>query len=399
MSLGVPARVAAACALVALAGTARADERRKVAVIDLSAQPEAAQLRDDLYNALILHWALRPLETPGLNDALQGPFLDEDRAPLAAAHDKRVTAEDALARFDFAAATTAAGDGESMLAAATPAAAAPACADLALAAGVADLALHKDAEAAAQLAFTHRLDPGRTLDPVRYPPDILDAYRAAAAAQPARVQLAVRGAGQVWIDGKLRGPAPGDYAVGAGLHLVQLAAPDLVTAGQIVRADHDVTVTIASQVAPEELQVKRARKALAKLPDDAVARAGAMKQLAALLGVHDAVLIWKRKADRRLLVQTWRDRAPGFSALREHGSEPARDLLAPLAPAKPPEPPKIATQPLPPVPHHEGEPAWYQRRWVQATVAGGVILSVIGAVLWANHQGTVMDNPNLQWKQ
>ena len=402
MSSGLWARAAVVCVLVALAGSARADERRMVAVIDLSAQPEAKTLRDQLYAALINHWALQPLKTGGLNDALQGDFVDEDSKWLADARDKRVAAEDALARFDFPNALAYAEEGEQLAPAMSPAAAAVVCADLALDGGVAQLAGHDRDEAARRLAFTHRLDPGRALDPVRYSPDILEAYRAAAAAPAPRVQLAVRGTGPVWIDGAARGPAPGTFEVDAGYHLVQIAAPDRITAGQIVLADRDAAVAIEAPVAPLELQVERARKALAALPDDAVARAGAMQQLAQLLGVHDAVLIWKRALDGKLLVQTWRDRAPGFSALREAGGVAASEILAPLAPPRPPQPPPqprlAASRVLPPAPHHEPEPVWYQRRWVQASVAGGVVLGVIGAILIVNHQAWVMDNTNAQFK-
>lgn len=391
----------AVCALVALAGPAHADERRKVAVIDLSADPEAKQLRDALYNALVEHWALRPLDTAGLNDALQGDFVDEDRDGLDTARRKHGEAEDALARFELQPALASASDGEAALGVVNPAQAATACADLAFVAGVAELALKDKDAVALQFAFTHRLDPSRTPDPVRYLPEILDAYRAAATASAPHVHLDVKGTGHVWIDGAARGSAPATFDVETGYHLVQLTAPDRLTRGQIVRVERDTSVVIDTPAAPLELRVKRARKALALLPDDAVARAGAMNQLAELLGVHDAVLIWKRKADRRLLVQTWRDRAPGFSALREHAGEPARDLLEPLSPPRPPEPPHVAVQqPLPPLVPHEGEPPWYQKRWVQASVAGGVVLTVVGAILWARGQGMVTTGSgHPQWLQ
>lgn len=402
MSPGWVARVGVVCALVGLAGHARADERRMVAVIDLSAQPEAKTLRDQLYAALINHWALQPLKTGGLNDALQGDFVDEDSKWIADARDKRIVAEEALARFEFANALAYAEEGEKLAPSMSPGAAATACADLALDAGVAELAGHDRDEAARRLAFTHRLDPARALDPVRYSPDILEAYRAAAAAPAPRVRLSVRATGPVWIDGAARGVAPGPFEVASGYHLVQIAASDRITAGAIVLADHDVAITIEAPAAPLELQVERARKALAALPDDAVARAGAMRQLAQLLGVHDAVLIWKRALDGKLLVQTWRDRAPGFSALREAGGVPASEILAPLAPPRPPQPPQpklAASHVLPPLLHHEAEPAWYRRRWVQASVAGGVVLTVIGAILIANHQAWVMNNPNTHFPQ
>jgi hypothetical protein len=395
MAPGWAARLAAVCTVLATVAPARADERRKVAVIDLSADPASKSLRDALYGALIDHWALRPLDTEGLNAALQGDFIDEDREGLAAAQAARANAEDALTRFDFQAAAADARDGERVLVSISPSAAAAACGDLSFDVGIAELELRQANDASLAFAFAHRLDPARKPDPVRYSPDILQAYATAAATRGAQVKLDVRGTGRVWVDGVERGAGPAVIEVSTGLHLVQLAAPDRVTTGQIVTVEHDQTLELATSPASEELQVARARKMLAHLPDDAIARAGAMNQLADLLHVHDAVLIWKRPADGALLVQTWRDRAPGFSALREHEREPASDVLEPLAPPKPPEVPRIATIPFTPPAHHEDEPAWYDRNWVRATAAGGVIVTVVGAILWArrSHMVTVDNNP------
>ena len=397
MAPGWAAPLAAVCIVLATVAPARADERRKVAVIDLSADPEAKSLRDALYGALIDHWALRPLDTEALNAALQGDFIDEDRDGLAAAQSARANAEDALGRFDFQAVAADAREGERALVAISPAAAAAACGDLSFDVGIAELQLHHANDASLAFAFAHRLDPARKPDPVRYPPDILQAYEAAAAIHAAQVKLDVRGTGRVWIDGIERGTGPTVVEVAAGFHLVQIAAPDRVTTGQIVQVDHDQTLELATSPASEELQVARARKMLAQLPDDAIARAGAMKQLADLLHVHDAVLIWKRPSDGKLLVQTWRDRAPGFSALREHDRELPGDVLAPLSPPKPPEAPRIATIPFTPPAHREDEPAWYQKRWIQATAAGTVVLGVLGAVLWARESHMLGFNTNTQF--
>jgi hypothetical protein len=395
MSAGWAAPLAGVCTILASVAPAHADERRRVAVIDLSADPEAKDLRDALYRELLGHWALQPLDRPALDAALQGEFLDEDRDALVRAAGKRGDAEAALARFDFQVAAALALEGEGALVTTTPIHAAGPCGDLAFVAAIAQLDLHHGNDASVAFAFAHRLDPARKPDPVRYPPEILQAYQSAATTHPSPVHVEVRGTGRVWIDGIERGTAPGTFDVDSGLHLVQLAAPDRVTAGRVVDLDRDQPLEIATASAPEELRIARARRMLAQLPDDAIARAGAMKQLAALLQVHDAVLIWMRKEDGKLLVQTWRDRAPGFSALREHASEPAGDLLAPLAPPKPPE---VEGPVVPPirVPKEE-EPVWYQRRWVQASAAGGVVLTVIGAILWARRSHDVMVGTNTQF--
>ncbi|HTR51345.1 MAG TPA: hypothetical protein VMJ10_11605 [Kofleriaceae bacterium] len=368
-----------------------------VAIIDLTADSDSKGLHDAVYKALLDHWALSPMRTEAFNAALQGDFLDEDSAPLGDAAKRRAEADDKLARFDFQAARAAASEGLDTLVVATPSAATAAAADLAFLAGVAELELRHGKDAAAFFAYAHRLSPAYAVDPIRYLPEIVQAYKQAASAPVETVKLSIQGFGHAWIDGLDRGAAPGTFDVAAGWHLVQLAGPELETAGKVVAIDRAQTLPIGAASASDERRVQRARRALAQLPDDAVARAGAMNQLADLLKVHDAVLIWKRKEDGKLLVQTWRDRAPGFSTLREHDKEPASELLAPLAPPAPPEPPPVVVPPPPPPAAHEDEPAWYRRRWVQATVAGGVVVGIVGAILYARRTMSVEFPGTGQW--
>ena len=126
---------------------------------------------------------------------------------------------------------------------------------------------------------------------------------------------------------------------------------------------------------------------------DAAERASAMKRLATLLGVGDAVLI--AKIDGKLAVQTWRDREPGFSAVRVHAAEPPVEVLAPLAPVPKAKP---NPEPLPELPPVVVEKRWYQKKWVRASIAGGVIAGVIGAILYTQRERFLRDwDPNLQW--
>lgn len=393
-----PARVVVVCAIVAMAHDARADDRRAVAVIALTGDHAAGDLHNDLYDALQTHWALRALGNPTLDSALVGPLLDEDGDKLKDAQKAKLNIDDQLAHFRFDEARRAADPG--LVAAITPSKAGVVAADLAFQRGLAELGLRKADDAQLWFAFVHRLDPLRRLDPVRYEPDIVGAFDKAQATRPAHHKLEVRGTGRAWIDGIDVGPAPGTYEVDHGWHLVQLAGPDQVTAGKLAMVAHDDATAIDVQPANEILRLQRARLALHDAPDDSVARAGPMKQLAEMLGVHDAVLIWQTP-DKKLWVQTWRDRAPGFSALREHAGEPPLELLEPLSPPKPPEPeppPLAVVKSLPPtLPHDEPEPAWYQRRWVQASVVGGVLAAVIGAIALSSHTTHTAIDPKTGW--
>ena len=384
MAPGLPARRWVIVCVVLAAIPARAD-KREVAVIDLSEDKAAQQLTEAIYDELTRHADLRPLKKRQLDSALVGPLLDEDGRAIERARGYRTAAEDALSQFNYAEAKNQAIAGEEALTQVTPTPEAISLyADLVLARGIA--AFHGRDTNAANRAFelVHRLDPVRRLDPARVIPELVSAFELATTTTPPKTQLALKGTGRVWIDGVERGTAPGTFDVAYGYHLVQLTGADRETRGKLVVVPDTPVIAVEDATASEELRVKRTRLQLARAPD-AVARAGAMQQLAALLGVGDAVLISKSE-DGKLRVQTWRDRAPGFSALREHADEPAIDLLEPLAPPRPIEPPKLPPIALPPLVHREVEPVWYRRRWVQASVAGGVIVTVVGAILWARRE-------------
>ena len=88
------------------------------------------------------------------------------------------------------------------------------------------------------------------------------------------------------------------------------------------------------------------------------------------------------------MVQTWRDRAPGFSAMTERGAQSPETLLMAIAPPPPPRPKDPPIIILPPE-----EPAWYRDRRVQVSVGLGVALVVVAAVVWAR-SGVDMKAPN-----
>lgn len=386
MSTGLPARVAVVCAALGAVAAAQSGDRRKVAVVDLSGDSKAIKLRLDLYDQLQTHWALRALGDPTVDGYLQGSFeTDDDKARANHLRDAQrdlADAEDALAQFDYPNAVRDAEAGQLALAWVTPTEMASLYADLTLVLGQALLgqgAAHRN-EAAQAFALVHRLDPLKQLDPGRYLPEIVQAY-AESRAKPGTTKLTVVGKGRVWIDGVDHGTAPGTFDVGEGEHVVQLTGDTRVTRGEQVTVPEHASVEIPDQDVGEEVKIKRARQALAKAPD-AAARAGAMQVLARLLDVHDAVLIDMRNGE--LAVQTWRDRAPGFSEFVVYRGQPPIDLLVPLAPAKPPEEPKIVVPFTPPL--HIDETPWYQKSWVQGSAALGATMVVVGIVLYATRE-------------
>jgi hypothetical protein len=162
-----------------------------------------------------------------------------------------------------------------------------------------------------------------------------------------------------------------------GLHVVWLAGFERETVGRQVwvEAGQESVVDLGDAPAPQRLKVQRARILLRNAVDPA-SRGVAMRRLAELLGVHDAVVI--TISNGRLIVQTWHDKAEGelaegFSAHRLAEGDKPLDLLKPLAPPVP-----LARGPsrLPVV-----ERPWYRRRGVQASIAVGVLGAIVGSVM------------------
>jgi hypothetical protein len=377
MAPGLVARMVVGFVL-ASAGMADA-ARRPVAVIDLTESTPASALASDLHKALTNHPDLQPLDNPVFSAALQGSFGDEDAVHLASARRYKELAEDALAQVDDEGARRNARAGLEELEYVEPGKEMLGLlVDLAFAYGQAHVGLRNPNDASRAFQLAHRIDPRRSPDPTRYQPNIIAAYKAAADKQTIAAKLVVRGTGRVWIDGVEQGPAGQQYETTEGLHLVQLIGPDRETRGQHVIVPSSMPLSIADAPASDALKIRRARIALARSRDPAE-RASMMKKLAALLGVGDAVLI--AQDGKRLTVQTWRNKEPGFSALIIHRDEDANDLLRPIAP--PSQKIEKKPEPLPKLPPLVDERRWYQKNWVRASIAGGVIVGVVGAILYA----------------
>lgn len=375
--------MAIVCALV-LGGTATADDTRPVAIIVLSDEAAARQLGKDVGNALYGHRALRPLADPDMVSELLGGFDDENLNQWKTAEDYRARAERWLSQFSFTTAASDAEAGQEALHGATPNTQVVALyADLAFAYATAKLGESRAREAAEAFALVHRLSPDRKLDAARYLPEVVQAFDAARATVEPREHLAVQGTGRVWIDGREAGAAPGTFVVTAGIHVVWLTGPARETVGKkvVVEPGQERTVELPDAPASLALRVMRARLALKFAPDPA-ARAVAMRRLAELLDVHDAVLIVA--SGGKLIAQTWHDKAegsllPGFSAHRIVEPDKVSELLRPLTPPAKPEVEKPLPEVVPPI----EKPRWYARTSVRTGIVVGVIAAVVGSILVA----------------
>ena len=399
MPPGMPARMALVCVL-ASAGVGHADpdrvERRRVAVIVLSESGDSGtkELAQRYYNTLLAHWALQPLGLPALDAALQNPLEDENKPNLDRARADKAAADDALVQLEYKKAEEAALDGEVALTSVTPSADVIALhAELALAQGRAELFLNNPNGASLAFGLTHRLDPGKQLDPKNYDPDVLSAYDRAKATTRAKLKVPITGSGRIWLDGVDVAEAPATIEIEIGQHVVQLTGLERITRGKSVVIEQGAHIEIADDPASDVRVAERVRLVLVRAVDPA-ARASAMKQLADLVHVHDAVLI-STKVDGGLQVQPWRDIAPGFFKLRDGADKPIEVLTA-LAPAAPPEPEHVAIEPpIPFKPVIVAEPAWYQRRWVQASAVTTVVAALVGVIVWARRDQPMTWDPSI----
>jgi len=371
---------------IARSAPAAAPARRPVAVIALADDAKTEQFANTIGSALVNHDTLGPLEQGSMIGALIGEFLDENRDQIASAQVARVRAEGALANFVFPVAISMAQTGHESLHTVRPTTGSNGLyADLALLQGIAYLGQGKQAEAVGFFGLVHRLSPGRRLDPALYLPAVVQAFEAARSVRARPAQLVIKGQGQqLWLDGNEQKGTVWSFDVPEGLHVVWLAGPERETVGRQVHvtAGQQNVLDLGDAPAPQKLKVQRVRHKLSQTTTE-VERAERMRRLAALLGVHDAVLI--KIADGKLLVQTWHDRAEGelragFSAWRLAEGEDPFDLLRPLVPPVRPSPerprrPRTADRP------------WYRRRGIQASIAVGVLGAVVGSVMFARSRG------------
>ena len=362
--------------------------RHPVAVIDLSNDAAVRDVANKLLELLASHADLAP---PSVFDgaALVDRLPPDDDQRLAEARKKLSSAVKDLAQRNFREAAIDAVEGHEILFRVTPHAALPLYADLSLALGLSRLGEQKDADAREEFVLTARLDPGRTLDDLHYVPEVIAMFEAARRAAPQAGNMGkvvVHGTGRVWLDGQEVGTAPGEFPAPAGKHVLWLTGPMRETTGAevSVTAARPGEAMIPDGPLTRPQRVVRYRVALAQAPDPA-ARAFAMKELAAFVHVHDAVLL--SIAGGRIVWQTWRDREPGFSAIRELGRDRPSEILRPLVPPRAPivRGERLANLPPPP-------PRWYERRTVQLGLVATVAVAIVGGYFWAHYH-----EPDRSW--
>ncbi len=345
---------------------------RKVAVLDAGSGADASRLATALAAAVARESSLDGITEPGLSAALLGPLPDEDSATIATATRSLAAAQERLTTFEPDAAVAQAQLGISQLLTVTPSATSGVLlAELAFTEGLARLASGAPDAAMAPLALAHTLAPGRALDPAHYVPEVIATYEAARVPTGAPGAITVEGHGAVWLDGAAVATAPATVPASAGSHVVVLVGADRLPRGARVDvvAGGVRVVSVADAPASAELQLARARRDAVQAPD-AAARGAALDRIAGMTGASDVLVVTGDDAALQLLRYRTGQELPPPEPV---GARSATQLLAPMVPAKPVDKPKF---PVPVEP-----PPWWQKRWVQASVLGGVVAVVATAVI------------------
>lgn len=355
--------------------------RRPLAIIDVVGTPQSQALANTLSAALLSNAQLAPVSDANLAAALVGPLEDVEDAPLATATRALVEAEQSLGTFETSVAIARATSAMTELQRADPTAAHLAVyAELAFVCGRAALTDKNPAQASRWFALTARLAPTFTPDRGRYVSNVIAAYDNARRPDAVLVPLSITGNGEIVVDGIVLGPAPMTIPVTPGPHLVHLVSPEHVpVSAQIDAVAPTATLQLTALVAPPQIVVARLRRVLQTAPD-ATGRGAAITKMAKLAGVHDAVVI-SRDSAGDLALTTWRDQAPGFATPERATRTTPERIFARIAPPPALTDPFGPRGPIGPMLPRPTSERWYQKRWVQASVVGGVLLSAAGIAL------------------
>jgi hypothetical protein len=363
-----------------------------VAVVDVTGRDDGRALARAVQAAIARQVTRRPVAEP-VAAVLTGPRSDEDTAAVATASRALTLARDAVAHFDRVTAVRQITAGVASLVTAAPTSETIGLlSELLFAEGIAHATDGDVTAATTAFAAVRRLDPARQIDPRTYLPDVVWAFTAAGrplATAPLSVRVTGGSAAEIWVDGVLAGPAPQVIPVAVGTHLVSATGPDITTTGArvTVSAGAPATIELAVAAAPVPVVAARWRRRLAAAGDDA-SRSAALAGLATAVGAGEVVMVVERGAGLGLRVWHRGATAPG----PVHATD--GDIPPGVLPGSVP-PPSVVTTGGPGESRgdrDDDDHRWWQRRWVQASALGGVLVitaGVITAVVLAD-DGSVM---------
>lgn len=361
---------------------------RRVAILNADADTAAGALAArSLRRQMVGTTELSPLPAGDLARALEGPLPAQTRTrrALTAAQRDLATARDALAHFEEARSLRSLGQAEKSLLATVPEPdVVELLAEVSFQAGLVHLRQQNRGLAVDAFRLAQRLAPDHpSLDPARYPPEVLAAYHDAArpAGAPATLTVSSTFDGvPVYIDGARAGTTPLHTTVPPGPHYLVVAAPDYVPRGQRVDAIERDTIDLMLELdrLPAALRALDLRRRLvaptAPGTGDGRRLRDAGRKAAALAGVDLVLVVANRAGSVGAQVAVYERAADRLSLFRPTGAGAPR-LFGLMVPAPLPD----RTDLLLGAGNGSRTP-WYSSKWTFAS-AGVVVLGVVATIL------------------
>lgn len=240
---------------------------KTIAIVNLSADASAPASATKVRELLNRVDGLRPT-TPGdlaraLEDAL--PEGGPDAEALAQARDELAKSTTAFTDFKSREARAHLERARSSLFGLTPTKeTSRLLADVSFNMSLIHMRAENNGLAMGELQLLHRLVKQETIDPVRYPPDVVRAFKqarkVAAAKTTATVSISATYDGApVYLDGVAAGTSPITIPLSAGAHIVSIAAPQYQATAILIDIDPGATQSHRIDLEPRN-QVVRARE-------------------------------------------------------------------------------------------------------------------------------------------
>ena len=221
--------------------------------------------------------------------------------------------------------------------------------------------------------------PDKELDPARYPPNVVEAFRAAAPATelaPLSITTAFDGLA-VFIDGKLRGKTPLEVSLPVGTHYVTVTGDLFVPIGGKANVGTDPILRLEPL---NKSAAQRARALVAHHRTGKLSQLDLARELSEITKSPALILIVGTKPNQFVPFANGKlgEAASAKtldSALRFIAPPPSLELRNPSGPVPAPTP-------------------WYRRRttYVIGGIAAGAIASVVTTILLTSSEGTRTTN-------
>ncbi len=229
-----------------------------------------------------------------------------------------------------------------------------------------------------ELQLLHRLVERKTIDPVRYPPDVVRAFNQARKSATGKASTSVSisatyDGAPVFVDGRPAGASPITLSLSPGAHVIAIAAPQYQATAILIDIDpgatqsHRIDLEPRKQVAQAmELRFEARRGGLR---DEDLRRAAA--RVSRLVGSDSVLLIVDEKSgDDTDVVATLYIQHLDRLTYRHKVDSELKNMLGLVMDVARPTLVDGVSKP--------GPVPWYRKPWAIAAIGGGTALTIVG---------------------